>query len=129
MPGCSRTCRARSRRLERGALRSAAAPADAGARRHARALLPAALGSPTETRSGLRLIEQLPSEPQPDGRRVTALVIGASALAVLTTWLTEKGVNPARFSVRAIGTYGFRLSPHWTQLIERAWRARVFDNY
>jgi hypothetical protein len=83
----------------------------------------------TDTRSGLRLIEQLLSEPQPDGRRVTALVIGASALAVLTTWLAEKNVKPSRFGVRAIGTYGFRLSPHWTSLIERAWRARVFDNY
>lgn len=83
----------------------------------------------TDTANGLHSLEQLLAVRHADGRRVTALVIGAAPLAVLTTWLLERGVRPSRFSVRAIGTYGFRISPHWTQLVEQAWRAKVFDNY
>ena len=65
----------------------------------------------------------------PDGRPVTALVIGAGALMPLTAWLWERGVEPWRYGVRLIGTTSFRLSPHWKALLEEAWGARVLDNY
>ncbi|MHB8873187.1 MAG: phenylacetate--CoA ligase family protein, partial [Myxococcaceae bacterium] len=79
--------------------------------------------------NAFRLFEDMVSRPQADGRKITGLVIGAGALMPLTAHFLEGGVEPARFGVRRIGTTGFRLSPHWRAVIERVWRARVFDNF
>jgi len=79
--------------------------------------------------NAFRLFEDMVSRPQADGRRVTGLVIGSGALMPLTAHFLERGLAPARFGVRRIGTTAFRLSPHWRALVERVWRARVFDNY
>lgn len=76
-----------------------------------------------------RLVEQMLSRPQADGRRVTSMVINAGALMPLTAWFLSRGVAPARFGVRLIGTTSFKLSPFWKRLVEEVWGCRVFDNY
>lgn len=79
--------------------------------------------------NALAMLETALRAPQADGRRVTALLIGAGPLKVLTAWLAQRGVDPAAFGVRLIGTYSDRLSPHWTALVEARFGAQVFDNY
>lgn len=81
------------------------------------------------TANAFRLVEELLEKPQPDGRRVTDLLINAGALMPLCVALHEKGVDPRRFGLRAVSTTSFRLSPHWRQHVERTFRAPVFDNY
>jgi hypothetical protein len=83
----------------------------------------------TYTRQALRLFEQLLSKKQPDGRRVTSVVIGAGALMPLTAWFLSRGIEPSKFGLRAIGTTSFRLSPHWKSLIADAWGCVVRDNF
>jgi hypothetical protein len=83
----------------------------------------------TYSANAFRLVEDLLTQPQPDGRRVTDLLINAGALMPLCVALREKGLDPRSFGLRAISTTSFRLSPHWKQHVERTWRARVWDNY
>ncbi|MDP3154332.1 MAG: hypothetical protein Q8N23_16765 [Archangium sp.] len=83
----------------------------------------------TYTAQALRLFEQLLSRPQPDGRRVRSVVLGAGALMPLTSWFLSRGIEPRKFGVRAIGTTSFRLSAHWKALVEDAWGCRVRDNF
>jgi hypothetical protein len=83
----------------------------------------------TFTSNALRLAHELLARPQADGRWVTGMVLGSGALMPLTAWFLEKGVNPAEFRVREIGTHGFRLSRAWRKLVERAWQAEVYDNF
>lgn len=80
-------------------------------------------------RNAFRLAEEMLSRPQADGRRVTAVVVGAGALMPLTAHFLERGVDPARFRVRRIATTGFRLSPHWRKLVQQSWDAEVYDNF
>jgi hypothetical protein len=80
-------------------------------------------------RNSLHMLESVLSRPQPDGGRVTAMRISTAALKVFTAWLLERGRDPSTFGVRLIGTNGFRVSPHWVRLIERAYGAKLFDNY
>ncbi|MFZ5470095.1 MAG: hypothetical protein ACOZIN_11725 [Myxococcota bacterium] len=83
----------------------------------------------TYTANALRLLEEMLSRPQADGRWVTSLVIGAGALMPFTAHLLERGVDPSRWKVRTIGTTGFRLSPHWRRLVAEVFDAAVLDNY
>jgi hypothetical protein len=83
----------------------------------------------TYSANAFRLVEELLSRPQPDGRRVTDLLINAGALMPLCVWLRERGVDARTFGVRAVSTTSFRLSPHWRTHVERTFRARVYDNY
>lgn len=83
----------------------------------------------TYSANAFRLVEDLLANPQPDGRRVSDLLINAGALMPLCVALEERGVDPRSFGLRAISTTSFRLSPHWKQHVERTWRARVWDNY
>jgi hypothetical protein len=83
----------------------------------------------TYSANSFRLVESLLLEPQPDGRRVTDLLINAGALMPLCVWLKERGVDARKFGVRTVSTTSFRLSPHWRAHVERTFRARVFDNY
>jgi hypothetical protein len=83
----------------------------------------------TYSANAFRLVEDLLGRPQPDGRRVTDLLINAGALMPLCVALKQKGVDPRSFGLRAISTTSFRLSPHWKQHVERTWRAPVWDNY
>jgi hypothetical protein len=83
----------------------------------------------TYTRQALRLFEQLVSKKQPDGRRVTSVVIGSGALMPLTAWFLSRGIEPSKFGLRAIGTTSFRLSPHWKALVSDAWGCVVRDNF
>ena len=76
-----------------------------------------------------RLVEQLLSRPQADGRRITTMVINAGALKPLTAWFLSRGIQPARFKLQLIGTTSFRLSPFWKALVEEVWGCPVFDNF
>ncbi|MDX2008559.1 MAG: hypothetical protein SFW67_00130 [Myxococcaceae bacterium] len=75
------------------------------------------------------VLEALLFQPQRGRRRVESLVIGAAALVPLTAWLYEQGRDFSRLRVRAIGTTGFRLGPHWRARVEALWGARVYDNF
>ncbi len=79
--------------------------------------------------NALAMLEATLARPQPDGRRITAMTIGSGPLKVLTAWLQQRGVDPARFGVKLIGTFSYRLSRRWQGLIERRFGATVFDNY
>lgn len=81
------------------------------------------------TANTFRVLEALLFEPQRGGRRVESLVIGAAALVPLTAWLYEQGRDFSRLQVRAIGTTGFRLGPHWRARVEALWGAPVHDNF
>ena len=83
----------------------------------------------TYTANALRLIRELLAAPQADGSRAIAMNIGAGALMALTAWLLERGDGPARFRLREISTYGFRLSPRWRAHVEDVWRTRIYDNF
>lgn len=83
----------------------------------------------TYSAQSLRLVEQMLSRAQADGRRVTSLVINAGALMPLTSWFLSRGVAPTRFKLRLIGTTSFRLSPFWKALVEEVWGCRVVDNF
>ncbi len=83
----------------------------------------------TYSAQSLRLVEQMLSRPQADGRRVTTLVINAGALMPLTSWFLSRGISPSRFKLALIGTTSFRLSPFWKVLVEEVWGARVVDNF
>lgn len=83
----------------------------------------------TYSAQSLRHVEALLAGPQPDGRRVTAMVIGAGALLPLTTWLLSRGVDARRFRLAALGTTSFRLAPRWRALVEEVWGCRAFDNF
>lgn len=79
--------------------------------------------------NALAMLETTLREPQPDGRRVTAMVIGSGPLKVLTSYLLERSLDPRRFGVKLIGTFSYRLSTHWQRLVEHHFGAEVFDNY
>lgn len=79
--------------------------------------------------NALAMLETTLRKPQPDGRRVTAMVIGSGPIKVLTSYLSERGVDPRTFGVELIGTFSYRLSSTWTRLVEERFGARVFDNY
>jgi len=79
--------------------------------------------------NALSMLETVLRKPQPDGRRVTAMTIGSGPLKVFTAWAQQRGLDPKAFGVRIIGTYSYRLSPLWQQLIEERFGARVYDNY
>lgn len=83
----------------------------------------------TFTASTFRLLQKLLLEPQQGGRRVESLLIGAAALVPLTVWLYEHDVDFAKLRVKAIGTTGFRLGPHWRARVESLWGATVHDNF
>lgn len=80
-------------------------------------------------RNALHMIHALLSRPQPDGRRVTAMRIGAGALKTFLAWSEELGLDTSGYRVRDIGTNGSRLSPHWRRQVRRRLGARVVDNY
>jgi hypothetical protein len=63
------------------------------------------------------------------GRRVETLLIGARALPALTAWLYEQDFDFERQHVRAIGTTGSALTPHWKRRCEALWGARVWNNF
>lgn len=79
--------------------------------------------------NALAMLETTLRNPQPDGRRVTAMVIGSGPIKVFTSALAERGIDPRTFGVELIGTFSFRLSSTWTRLVEERFGARVFDNY
>lgn len=79
--------------------------------------------------NALAMLETTLRSPQPDGRRITAMVIGSGPIKVLTAYLQERGVDPSTFGVELIGTFSFRLSSTWQRLVEERFGARVFDNY
>jgi hypothetical protein len=83
----------------------------------------------TPTPNALRLLLELLSHPQPDGRRVTGLIMGSGALMAFMAWLFERGVDASTFRLRHVGTYGFRLSPHWRALVGDALGAEIYDNF
>jgi hypothetical protein len=83
----------------------------------------------TYSTQSLRLTEQLLRTRQPDGRRVVTLILGSGALMPLTSWFLSRGVNPADFGLRGLGTTSFRLAPHWRALVEETWGCPVFDNF
>lgn len=79
--------------------------------------------------NALAMLELTLRAPQPDGRRVSALIIGSGPLKVLCASLHERGLSPAAWGVKLIGTVSYRLSTHWKRLVERSFGAQVFDNY
>lgn len=79
--------------------------------------------------NALAMIETTLRSPQPDGQRVTAMVIGSGPIKVLTAFLAERGLDPATYGVELIGTFSFRLSSTWQRLVEQRFGAKVFDNY
>ncbi len=79
--------------------------------------------------NALAMLETVLRDPQPDGRRVTAMTIGSGPLKVFTAWLAQRGVDPRAFGVRLIGTASYRLSRHWQALVEARFEAQIFDNY
>lgn len=83
----------------------------------------------TFTAGTFQLLRALLFEPQQGRRRVETLVIGAAALVPLTAWLYENDADFSRLKVRAIGTTGFRLGPHWRARVEALWGAPVCDNF
>lgn len=83
----------------------------------------------TYTSQALRLLEELLSRPQGDGRRVKSMVLGAGAVTAFTAWLLSRDVDPSRFGLSVIGTNSFRLSPRWKTRVTAAFDALVLDNY
>jgi hypothetical protein len=83
----------------------------------------------TYHRNSLSMMEAVLSEPQPDGRFVTAMRISAGALKTLTLWLVERGFDFTKLSVRLIGTNGARVSPHWREFIGAKFQAEIYDNF
>ncbi len=81
------------------------------------------------TANTFRLVEELLTHPQPNGRRITGLLLGAGAIMPVTSWFLEKDVDPRTFGITEIGTTGFRLSRFWRDVVEDAWGAPVFDNF
>lgn len=79
--------------------------------------------------NALAMLETTLRAPQPDGRRVTAMVMGSGPIKVFTSYLADRGVDPKTFGIELIGTFSYRLSSTWTALIEERFGARVFDNY
>jgi hypothetical protein len=79
--------------------------------------------------NALAMLETTLRRPQPDGRRVTAMVIGSGPIKVFTSYLADRGIDPRGFGVELIGTFSYRLSSMWTRLVEQRFGARVFDNY
>ncbi|MBL8920590.1 MAG: hypothetical protein JNJ54_17125 [Myxococcaceae bacterium] len=79
--------------------------------------------------NALAMLETTLRHPQPDGRRVTAMVIGSGPIKVFTSYLADRAVDPRSFGVELIGTFSYRLSSTWTHLVEQRFGARVFDNY
>lgn len=79
--------------------------------------------------NALAMLETTLRAPQPDGRRVTAMVIGSGPLKVFTAYLAERGVDPRAFGVKLIGTFSYRLSSTWRALVASRFGATVFDNY
>ena len=83
----------------------------------------------TYSAQALRLTEQMLSQRQVDGRRVTSMVINAGALMPLTSWFLSRGVDPRKFKLEGLGTTSFRLSPFWERLVEEVWGCPVHDNF
>jgi len=79
------------------------------------------------TANSFRLFRELVSRPLADGRKVTGIISGLGAIKPLTAHLLESGLDPADFGVTEIGINGYRITGHWRRVLERAWRAEVFD--
>jgi hypothetical protein len=79
--------------------------------------------------NALAMLETTLRSPQPDGKRITAMVIGSGPIKVLTAYLQERGSDPKSFGVELIGTFSYRLSSTWKRLVEERFGAQVFDNY
>ncbi len=62
-------------------------------------------------------------------RKFRYLVGPLSALKWLTVALLERGVSPARYQLRGVGTTGHALTMHARSWLEPLWRAPFFDNY
>jgi hypothetical protein len=75
------------------------------------------------------MIEACLARPQPDGCRVTTLLLSAGALKTLTARLLDRGVDPSAWGVRTIRSTGSRLSPAWRAVVEQTWAARAYDDY
>jgi hypothetical protein len=81
-------------------------------------------------RNALSMLEACLSEPQPDGRRVTAMRISAGALKTFTMWLLENGKDPSTFGVKMIGTNGSRLSGRWRDIVSSSFGGvKLYDNF
>lgn len=65
--------------------------------------------------NALRVIEDLLTTVQPDGRRVTRLWVEEEALRPLWAWLQTRDVGPARLALRSVVTTGRPLTRFWAQ--------------
>ena len=75
----------------------------------------------------LRLLERTFDDGPDD--QIAAILASVGNLKALTVWLLERGVDPAAFAVRNIGTNSSVLTHGWRATLGRLWNARLWDNY
>ena len=61
--------------------------------------------------------------------RYHTLVVPLGTLKWITVALGDRGVSPASFGLRAIGTTGYPVTRHARRWIEPLWHAPLFDNW
>ncbi len=80
-------------------------------------------------KNALSMIDTVLGDPQPDGRRVTAMRISAGALKTFTAWALENGRDPRAYGVKLVGTNGSRVSLWWRTRIEALFDCTLYDNF